>query len=60
MTVGDMSDLVEDTTPQLGGNLDTNEFNIGVKGDNGTLTITSDTDGGDFNISSNANGKVFN
>lgn len=50
--------VVEDTTPQLGGNLDTNEFNIAIKGDNGNLTISSDTDGGEYNIEASASGTL--
>jgi len=53
-----INNVVEDTTPQLGGNLDSNGHNIQVKGTNGIITITSDTDGGDFNIGSNASGTL--
>lgn len=53
-----INNVVEDTTPQLGGNLDSNGHNIQVKGTNGVITITSDTDGGEFNIGSNASGTL--
>ena len=44
--LGGISDLVEDTTPQLGGNLDLNSSDITGTGDidiTGTLTVDSST-----------------
>ena len=44
-----MSDIVEDTTPQLGGDLDTNSFNIafddahGINDENGNEQIIFQT-----------------
>lgn len=53
-----LENIIEDTSPQLGGDLDTNGFNVGVNGNNGTLTITADTDGGEFNIGSDTSGTL--
>ena len=50
---GGLSDLVGDTTPQLGGNLDLNNSNITGTGDidtTGTLTLTNTTTGDSLTI----------